>query len=115
METLDKIKNSLRKEIENVFKEICENSFINVEEYNKLNYSNHIFYIKERQEIISDAYYNRTLPIRWKYFIMFIKVYDPCEYKRLRNLRITTYRSLHTFLSLHIWVKWNNILFGASY
>ena len=36
METLEKIKNSLRKEIENVFKEICENSFINVEEYKGL-------------------------------------------------------------------------------
>ena len=115
MEILEKIQNSLRKEIENVFKEICENNFINIEEYNKLNYISHISYIQEKQRIIKGAYQYRTLPIRWKYFIRFIKVYDPCEYKRLRNLRITTYRSLSDFTLFHVWIKWINILFGASY
>ena len=44
-----------------------------------------------------------------------IKVYDPREYKRLRNLRITSYNQLHTFALFHVWFKWINILFGASY
>lgn len=115
MEILEKIKNSLRKEIENVFKEICERNLINVEEYNNLKYCNHILYIQEKHRIILGEYHYKTFPIRWKYFITFLKVYHPREYKRLRKSRITSYGQLSTFALSTDLAKWHTILFGASY